>query len=150
MKIIYTTTKEKVKVSDNWYDYLCQFTWYYSKEYATRYVKGSSNISMHREIMGFPENVIDHIDGDKLNNQIENLRIATISQNIANSKISKNNKCGYKGVYKGNSGWRACIMKDGKTIHLGTFKDIEDAVEAYDTKAIELFGEFARTNKLHK
>lgn len=66
---------------------------------------------------------IDHIDGNKLNNHISNLRAANQSENIANSKSRKNSTSKYKGVSKTRSGsnWIARIAKDGKQIWLGSF-----------------------------
>lgn len=88
--------------------------------------------------------LIDHIDGNKQNNKIENLRLANRVQNNANSKSSS--KRGYpKGVQPTTSGkFRARIYFEKVWYCLGTFNTIEEAKKAYDTKAIELHGEFAK------
>jgi len=91
---------------------------------------------------------IDHIDGNGLNNKIENLRECTQSQNIANSKIGKANTSGFKGVTyrKDTNKWQAAIMLNGKHISLGSYEEKEDAAKAYDNSAKKLRGEFAKTN----
>lgn len=97
---------------------------------------------------GFWPKCLDHIDGDKGNDRIENLREATMSQNLGNTKIRKNNKTGYKGVclkVKGNyRRYCAQINVNGKVRNLGYFRDPIEAHEAYKKAAIEAFGEFAR------
>jgi HNH endonuclease len=89
--------------------------------------------------------VIDHRDGDPSNNRWDNLRRATVSQNNANRRIHRNNKCGYKGVVENQWGrfW-ATIHKDGRRLHLGTFATAQEAHAAYVEAAHRLFGEFAR------
>lgn len=104
---------------------------------------------MHREIMQTPmELQTDHINGNKLDNRKENLRICTCSENQHNKKIYKNNLSGYKGVYfdKANNCWRALIRINGKKIYLGTFYASKDAAKAYDIAAKKYFGEFAVFN----
>lgn len=95
---------------------------------------------------------IDHIDGNKLNNHISNLRAANQSENIANSKSRKNSTSKYKGVSKTKSGsnWIARIAKDGKQIWLGSFFNEKEAAKAYNEAAIKYFGEFAYLNKIEE
>jgi hypothetical protein len=106
--------------------------------------------NLHRYILGITnKNIdIDHINGDKLDNRKCNLRIATASENAVNSKMRVNNTSGYKGVFwhKHSGKWMASITKNKKHIYLGLFESKHEAVKAYDTKAIELFGEFATPN----
>lgn len=85
---------------------------------------------------------IDHIDRDRANNRIANLRAATPSQNIANSKGY--GRLGVKGVRSYKGSFRAHIRLNGKGMHLGTFPTIEEAAAAYRDAAIRLQGEFAR------
>lgn len=75
---------------------------------------------------------IDHIDHNKLNNKIENLRAVSHQQNLKNRKISSNNASGYHGVSKiaSSDKWRAYIVVDNIQIRLGSYKNIEDAVNA--------------------
>lgn len=95
----------------------------------------------------WPENV-DHIDGNRTNNRWENLRVCSGAENRRNVGIRKSNTSGFKGVTEGRKGkWRATITYDNKSIYIGEFKTPELAAAAYDQKAIELHGEFAKTNK---
>lgn len=89
---------------------------------------------------------IDHINGNRQDNRIANLRPASRSQNMANTPKRASNTSGVKGVHWSSRSrrWIARVMKDGKQIHLGTFKDLSDAAEAYAAGATVAFGEFAR------
>jgi len=92
---------------------------------------------------------VDHINHDKLDNRKSNLRFATRSQNLGNKLHSPKSLNGFKGItWKGrDKKWVAQITKDYKHIYIGAFFDKRSAAEAYDKKALELFGEFAATNK---
>lgn len=94
----------------------------------------------------WPEFDIDHINGNRQDNRIANLRPASRSQNMANTLKRSSNTSGVKGVHWSSRSrrWIARVMKDGKQIHLGAFKDISDAAKAYATGASVAFGEFAR------
>jgi hypothetical protein len=85
----------------------------------------------------------DHIDTDKLNNRIANLRAATHADNGANSKVRSNNRLGVKGVRVRQGGYEARISRHGEDYHLGCFKTIEEAVKAYRDAAERLQGVFA-------
>ena len=95
----------------------------------------------------WPIDEIDHIDGDKINNRITNLRAATHSQNAHNRSKNNNNKSGFKGVTWQSHAqkWRADIMVEGETLNLGYFCTKEEAAEAYADAAHRLHGEFAKT-----
>ena len=94
----------------------------------------------------WPDGDIDHINGDRGDNRIANLREATRSQNNANKAASPKNRSGFKGVnYAPHVKlWRARIGVDGRSIHLGHFKTREEANAAYAVAAREHFGEFGR------
>lgn len=94
----------------------------------------------------FPPRDIDHRDNDPSNNRWINLRACNASQNLGNSKATKQTVSGCKGVtYCRQTGrWRAKIKWLGKNFHMGRFDSIEEARAAYAAKARELFGEFAR------
>jgi hypothetical protein len=93
-----------------------------------------------------PENKlhVDHIDNDRLNNNVINLRFATSQENNRNSLISSRNTSGYKGVsfHKKTQKWWARIMIDGIEISLGLFNNIEEARQARIIKANAAFGIF--------
>lgn len=72
---------------------------------------------------------IDHIDRDKLNNKISNLRGVSNQQNQRNRKVSKNNTSGTTGVSRFRGKWQASIKVDGKKIHLGIRNSLEEAVK---------------------
>ena len=88
---------------------------------------------------------IDHINGNRADNRICNLRLANQSQNTANSKLSKANTSGFKGVTwnKDAKKWNAQLMCNYKRISLGNFEKKEDAADAYKKGSIQYFGEFA-------
>jgi hypothetical protein len=92
----------------------------------------------------FPENEIDHINLNKSDNRLINLREATRSQNNINKANQRNNTSGHKGVcwHKASNKWRARISMNNKRIHLGSFTNIEDAVDAYNNSAIKLHQNF--------
>mgnify|MGYP000845458502 FL=1 len=95
----------------------------------------------------WPIGEIDHIDLDKTNNRISNLREATRSQNNQNWPALSNNKSGYKGVsfHSKNGKWASRIRKDGVQRSLGYFRTPQEAHEAYAREATKIFGQFART-----
>lgn len=92
----------------------------------------------------WPRDHIDHIDRDKRNNRLTNLREATRSQNLCNRSHTKTSQSGVKGVSfdKRRGNWRAEIKYQGRATHLGTYDSIEEARSAYRRAGIELHGEF--------
>jgi len=107
-------------------------------------------VLMHRLIMGLTDPSIgcDHRDGNGINNQRENLRVATGSQNQGNQRPRKGASSRYKGVswYRRYHKWEGRIEHQGHSYHLGYLDDEADAARAYDDAARELFGEFACVN----
>jgi hypothetical protein len=87
---------------------------------------------------------VDHIDNNRTNNNINNLRWATLSENGMNALMSKNNTSGFKGVTfdKKRNKWVAQITFDNKGMLIGRYHTKEEAIEARKLKALELFGEF--------
>jgi hypothetical protein len=86
---------------------------------------------------------VDHINNNRFDNHVTNLRWCSRSQNSANTQ-GRNSKSGLKGVRPDGNKWYSCIGYNDTTIYLGMFNTPEEAHEAYKAKAIELHGEFAR------
>lgn len=94
----------------------------------------------------WPDDQIDHIDGDRANNCLRNLREATCSQNHMNRPTQANNTSGIKGVsfHKPSNRWRAHVKVKGKQMCMGSFRDKESAKAAYIDGIKRLHGDFAR------
>lgn len=137
------------------YDLVSEHSWHASlaKSNNSYYAKTNVRIngkqrsmSMHKLLMNPKKGmVVDHINGNTLDNRRCNLRICTQADNAKNSKTPKSNTSGYKGIVKKSSTrWQAIITSDGKRINLGSFPTPEEAYAAYCKAALELHGEFAR------
>jgi len=148
-------TQGQVALVDNEdFETLNQFKWcaQWAPDAQTFYAQrreGKKIIYMHRKILDAPDRVkIDHRNHLGLDNQRSNLRFATGNQNQANSRISKRNTSGFKGVsrYRKKERWKAQISKNNRSIFLGYFNHPEQAARAYDAAALKYFGEFACCN----
>jgi len=157
MKEIQLTQGQVALVDDEDYEWLNSFKWYAHKIgntfYAARHIRVNGKQKhqhMHQLIMG--DNplklMIDHRDGNGLNNQRSNLRFCTHQENQMNQRPRKNSSSVYKGVcwFKRDHKWMAQIRIYGKLIYLGCFDHEEDAAKAYDEVVIKHFGEFAVLN----
>lgn len=141
------------------YDFLMQWKWCCDgKGYAHRNqyigkINGKSKgktIRMHRLIIDTPADMqIDHINGDKLDNRRENLRLCSHQENLHNKKKTRG-KSIYKGVWKNKQTipWTAEIRASGIKYFLGNFSTEIEAAKAYNEAAIKHHGEFARLNQL--
>ena len=146
-------------------EWLKKLKWYFNESpngtgYAARIkLQGGERllISMHRAVFlrynprladAFDD--IDHINGNKLDNRLSNLRSATRHQNSGNRGANKNNKSGYKGVnfYSKNNSWKAQIMDNGKKRHIGYYATPEEAALAYNIESARIFGEFGYQNPI--
>jgi hypothetical protein len=109
---------------------------------------GRNQILMHRLLMNAKEGeYVDHINRNKIDNRLSNLRICNQQQNNANRPKSTTNSSGYKGVCKLKDGsWQAQIGYNNRHIYLGKFMDAISAANAYDSAAKILFGEYALLN----
>jgi len=158
MRKIQLTRNKITLVSDKDYAYLNQWNWYAWKSRNTWYAVHNLRVDnrqirvyLHREILGLKHGdvrKVDHRDGNGLNNQRRNLRLATNGQNQHNVAKQCNNTSGYKGVYwhKTNQKWQALIMYDMKLKHLGYFVCLIEAAKAYDRAARKYHKKFAKTN----
>ncbi len=161
MKEIKLTRGFVALVDDEDFEALSKYKWHAAKS-GTRQIRAQRsvfvfgampiNILMHRQIMGITgcKILVDHKDGNALNNQKSNLRICTHKQNNQNKQIPINNTSGFKGVsfHQETKKWRVRIKLGGKITSLGLFHDKKEAALAYNAAAIKYFGEFAWLNKV--
>lgn len=93
----------------------------------------------------WPSSHLDHINNNRSDNRICNIREATPRQNAMNVSISKSNKTGYHGVHfdAAMEAWKAAVKKDRKNIHLGFFRSKDDAILAASHWRMKFFGDFA-------
>lgn len=144
------------KVNDESYEEVNKYKWFLGNgrnNYPMANIRYSDgkirNTHLHKLLMKPPKGMqVDHIDGDKSNCQLNNLRIATNQQNQMNRKKTIGTSSKYKGVhwYTRHQLWSAAIHFNYKKIFLGYFSNERKAAKAYDTKAKELYGEFAKLN----
>lgn len=157
MKEILLTQEKVAIVDDGNFERLNQHKWYALRSGNTFYAARKKKIEnkravvlMHREVLdsrpGDP--IVDHRDGNGLNNARKNLREAVSGQNQMNSHGYLGSLSKFKGVSicKRSKKWRACIQINGKKKHLGYFNDEQEAAKAYDKAAKEYFREYARIN----
>jgi hypothetical protein len=156
MKEIPLTKGKFAIVDDEDFERLCNYKWVISDGYAVTSFRNENgeykqNLRMHRMILDVQEGkVIDHINGDRIDNRKENLRIATQKQNSWNSKKKDSEKATskYKGVSVSSGKFIVKIKHDGKKEHVGTFNDEIAAANAYNYYAVKYFGEYARLNSV--
>lgn len=119
-----------------------------NNKYMRVQIKGVTHY-LHRVIFlmlqGYLPEFLDHIDGNKTNNKIENLRECTRSQNNQNKILSSNSTSGVKGVSwsKASSKWIAQVGVNGKNRYLGLFKTLEEAKQSVTRFRKEVHGNFA-------
>ena len=162
MKLIKLACGKLAKIDDIDYDIISKYKWsLVSGKYARAVVydigRGENGklkqriIKMHRLITGAKqEDVVDHINGDGLDNRRSNIRICDRTQNQGNRYVQKNSKSQIKGVEmrvrKSGVSWIAYIVKGCKKKSLGSYRDKNDAARAYNEAALEYFGDFAKLN----
>lgn len=140
-------------IDDADYDLVKDHRWYVVKRetknrrryYGETCVNGK-HIHLHRLILGYPDDDVDHINHDGLDCRRENMRVTTRSQNLMNQRSHGL----YKGVTfdKSRDSWKAQIKFQDTNYFLGRFTTQEEAALAYNKKASELFGEFASLNEV--
>ena len=136
---------------------ICNYTWGAAKGNDTYYASTNilengihSTLFMHRLIMEAPEGIlVDHEDRDGLNNRKDNLRFCTKQENARNSKLPSDSTSGIKGVtwQKNRNYWEAHIAVNHKKIHLGSFKNKEEATKARVEAEAKIDPEFFNGNK---
>ena len=149
-----------VNVDAEYYEALKNYPWRIyetrGKRYVSRRTKDGRTLYMHRVIMSMAmgadlvsKDVVDHIDGNGLNNQISNMRVCTQRQNACNMGHHKDSGSKYIGVYycpQCIKPYRASITFRHKRMHLGGFGSAEDAAKVRDIAAVKYFGEYAKLN----
>ena len=158
MKEIELTYGKATQVDDDVYEELKIYNWYAVEGQSTWYAARWDSIAcrpiyMHRQILSCKKKEIgDHKDGNGLNNQGDNLRKCSGTQNNANQGSHKGSTSKYRGVRHvpqcSRRPWISSIQCQGKWQVLGYFTTEFEAALAYNQKAIELFGEFARLNEI--
>lgn len=136
------------KVDDEDFEKLIKLNWSLRTLHGDQIYSTTDQIPIGSFILNNYEDIIDHRDRNVYNNQKENLRPCTQSQNRQNSSIRSDNTSGYKGVtwVKRDLIWKAQIFCNHRNIFLGNFKDKNKAAIAYNKAAINYFGEFAVLN----
>ncbi len=131
---------------------LSKYSWYAVRDrkgfYARAWIRGRP-VGMHRVLLGaVTGQLVDHVNGDKLDNRLRNLRFCTARENAGNKRIKSST--GYKGVHFDKRAkkhpYTARGMNAGKRIRLGVYSNAEDAARAYDAWAIDYYGDFACLN----
>lgn len=143
----------KAIVSDVDYKYLSQFRWHMRKDgyvMRSKWIDGKKvKIRMSRVVTGAAGGfVVDHINGNPLDNRRENLRVCSQGENARNRTAFKHNKSGYKGVCLDSYGrtWRAQLCVSGVRYAKSGFKTSKDAAMYYDSLAKKYHKSFAKLN----
>lgn len=140
------------------------FNWYTAKNGSRFYAVAAisyfmdgkirqSPIKLHRLIKSFPDSLVDHKNGDTLDNRKINLREATKTENNRNRSYSLKTITGYKGVYDkkcGNKRYQVLIRFNNSRVSVGYYSCPHEAAIAYNKKASELHGEFFKPNIIRK
>jgi len=134
------------------YSQIKEYCWYIDNNGYLSSRINNKLVRMHRFIMNFPNEHVDHINHNKLDNRKSNLRLCDQQQNSANSNISKNNTSGYIGVTwsKKANKWMSQIKVNSKVIYLGIYYSVDDAVKARLEAEAKYYGEFAPQRNLFK
>lgn len=152
---IFFNDKTSFVIDSSDFQLVSKYTWFkgkrgYPTAHYSRKLKASSRtFTLHRLLFGFPESGdIDHIDGNKMNNRRENMRLCSHQQNMFNQKKRCTNSTGYTGVSFSKSAkkYEAYIHHNGKKKNLGLYRTAVEAAIARDKAALEYFGEYARLN----
>lgn len=137
-------------VNDDDFLFLSSFKWHANYSRGSFYAMariGGKDVMMHRLIMEAQSHqMVDHRNGDPLDNRRENLRFCSMSQNQANSKVRLDSSTGFKGVnFRKDSGkFRVRLQFKNNRLNIGAFDSLGAAKLAYAEAAKKYFGEFAR------
>jgi hypothetical protein len=130
---------------EDYYD-LIKHKWFIRDGYVTALID-RKKIQIHRYILKYNGKlIVDHRDGITYNNKKSNLRLVTQRENTQNKSSAKGSSSKFIGVSKKRNKWRCAIQVNGKSIHLGTFTNEEDAAKTRDIATKKYFGDFGRLN----
>lgn len=154
MKEIPLSQGKVALVDDEDFEAVSKLNWCYHKRGKTEYAIANvsengkrTTIELHRFIVRPPKTVqIDHRNGDGLNCQRYNMRLATFSQNQRNRKSLANNRIGLKGIHKHGQTYCVQIHTDFGRLRLGSLS-LSEAVAVHTAMACEFHGEFANINR---
>lgn len=141
-------------IDDADYEYVSKYKWTASNGRVVRRETLENGkrrvIYIHRDLLNPPDNlVVDHINGNAMDKRRGNLRICTHSQNSMNKRKPINSKnSSFKGILPQNGKYTVIIKREGKAYCGGTYETEIEAAIAYNQKAKELFGDFARLNEI--
>lgn len=123
---------------------------YYARYTYPRTGNTKSALLLHRLITSFEWEIVDHINGNPLDNRKANLRSVTILQNNQNCRMRGRNALGVKGVckVKNYDRYRVTFQANKKKMHVGYYTCLVEAAKAYNAAAKKHFGEFARLNDI--
>lgn len=141
--------KDGYALVDKEYAYLAEDNWHLT-HYG--YARRSRDKALLHRVVGNANSgeVVDHINGGKLDNRSANIRVCSQADNAKNQRVSSSNTSGYKGVYfdKQKNKFVARVKHNYRTYYAGAFTTAKDAGAAYDKLAKDLHGEFARLNNV--
>ncbi|CAB5216873.1 putative NHN endonuclease [uncultured Caudovirales phage] len=152
MTTIELTQGKECLIDSSFYEEVSKRKWCYSNVgYAVSRNKETGKVEyLHRIILKAEGKMqVDHINGNRLDNRLDNLRVVSAQNNIRNSKKRKGNYTSeFKGVCfdKSRNKYKAEITVDGKCKSIGRFINEKDAALAYNNEALKIFGEFAKIN----
>lgn len=159
MKTIIINTGKQTLLDDDTYNYANQWKWYEVSGYARREYRifnKTYRVALHHVVLGIVGEAtgtleVDHVNGNRLDNRKENLRIVHKAENQRNAGLRSDNTSGYKGVTldKQTGHWKAQCYRRNKRIHIGSFNTAKEAALAYNKVASKEFGVYARLNKIN-
>jgi hypothetical protein len=135
-------------IDDEDYELIAAFSWHLHGSSNCEGYYAASNVKMHRMIINAPPGtVVDHINGNKLDNRKKNLRFCTHAENQQNTK-SRGGSSRYKGVHynKKSKKWLGAFMFNGTHYYCGMFESEKECARAVDEKRKEVCNEFAVLN----
>lgn len=141
---VYDSKGRTFLIDTDMIEYVGRMKWFVQPD-KQRVMSTESHITLHRYLLGSKCESIDHINRNRLDNRMSNLRACTTMQNNMNRGRFKSNTSGYKGVTfdKSKGKYKASIGLGYKRIHIGYYCTAEEAGEAYKRRANELYGEYS-------